>query len=44
MCDAGFTGPFELEMLGPRVEEEGYRPAIARAVAVLDEILATAAP
>src|SRR5690349_18413950 len=32
---AGFDGPFELEMLGPRVEEEGYGPAIARAVAAL---------
>ena len=43
ICDAGFTGPFELEMLGPRVEDEGYGPAIARAVAALDEMLIAAA-
>jgi len=36
---AGFTGPFELEMLGPLVEEEGYRAAIARAVAALEPMM-----
>jgi sugar phosphate isomerase/epimerase len=39
ICDAGFDGPFELEMLGPRVEDEGYGPSIARAVAALDTML-----
>jgi sugar phosphate isomerase/epimerase len=35
ICDAGFDGPFELEMLGPRVEAEGYGPSIARALEAL---------
>jgi sugar phosphate isomerase/epimerase len=39
ISDAGFAGPFELEMLGPLVEAEGYRPAIARAVAALQPML-----
>jgi sugar phosphate isomerase/epimerase len=38
---AGFDGPFELEMLGPRVEDEGYGPAIARAVAALEPMIPT---
>jgi sugar phosphate isomerase/epimerase len=33
--EAGFTGPFELEILGPRIEAEGYRHAIPRALAAL---------
>ena len=36
---AGYTGPFELEMLGPRIEEEGYGPACRRGVDALSEIL-----
>ena len=39
---AGFTGPFELEMLGPRIEAEGYEPALRRALAYLDPILTAA--
>jgi sugar phosphate isomerase/epimerase len=31
--DVGYEGVFELEMIGPRIEEEGYESAIARAVA-----------
>ena len=37
--DAGFAGPVELEMLGPRIEAEGYPQAIRRAVAALDPLL-----
>jgi sugar phosphate isomerase/epimerase len=37
--DAGFEGPFELEMLGPRIEGEGYRAAIPRALAALKPLL-----
>ena len=36
---AGYLGAFELEMVGPRIEEEGYANAITRGVAVLDELL-----
>jgi sugar phosphate isomerase/epimerase len=41
---AGYRGPVELEMLGPRIESEGYGPAIRRAVSALDAILAEVAP
>jgi sugar phosphate isomerase/epimerase len=37
---AGYAGAFELEMVGPRIEAEGYEPAIRRAVAHLDGLLA----
>ena len=39
---AGYTGPFELEMLGPRIEQEGYESACRRGVAALSEILTAA--
>jgi sugar phosphate isomerase/epimerase len=39
---AGYTGPFELEMLGPRIEAEGYGPACRRGVAALSDILTAA--
>jgi sugar phosphate isomerase/epimerase len=39
VLDAGYTGAFDLEILGPRIEEEGYRPAVARSVAWLSELL-----
>jgi sugar phosphate isomerase/epimerase len=39
LCAAGFDGPFELEMLGPRVEDEGYGPAIARALQALTPMI-----
>jgi sugar phosphate isomerase/epimerase len=39
---AGYDGPFELEMLGPRIEAEGYEAACGRAVARLTQILAAA--
>jgi sugar phosphate isomerase/epimerase len=32
LLDAGYEGPFDLEILGPRIEEEGYRSPIARSV------------
>jgi sugar phosphate isomerase/epimerase len=41
---AGYRGPVELEVLGPRIEAEGYEPAIRRAVAVVDDILHVVAP
>lgn len=36
---AGYRGAYELEMVGPRIEEEGYASAITRGVAALDRIL-----
>lgn len=35
----GYRGAFELEMVGPRIEDEGYASAIQRAVAYLDQLL-----
>ncbi len=39
--DAGYRGYVELEMLGPRIETEGYREAISRGVAALAPLLGT---
>lgn len=35
----GYRGAFEIEMVGPRIEDEGYASAIRRAVAHLDGLL-----
>jgi sugar phosphate isomerase/epimerase len=32
VLDAGFEGSFDLEVMGPRVEEEGYHSSVRRAV------------
>ncbi len=32
LLEAGYEGPFELEILGPRIDEEGYRGPIARSI------------
>jgi sugar phosphate isomerase/epimerase len=37
---SGYAGAFEIEMVGPRIEDEGYEPAIARAIANCDALLA----
>jgi len=42
MIAEGYAGPFELEMLGPRIEHEGYEAACRRGVAAMSEILTTA--
>lgn len=40
LADAsGYTGPYELELLGPRIEAEGYDSAIRRSVAALEPML-----
>jgi sugar phosphate isomerase/epimerase len=36
---AGYTGSFDLELIGPRIEEEGYDAAIPRAVHALESML-----
>lgn len=35
----GYSGAYELEMVGPRIEAEGYASAITRGVAYLDALL-----
>lgn len=35
----GYTGAYEIEMVGPRIEAEGYASAISRAVASVDALL-----
>lgn len=40
LARAGYAGVFEIEMVGPRIEAEGYEPAIRRAVVYMDELLA----
>jgi sugar phosphate isomerase/epimerase len=37
---AGYAGDFDLELLGPRIEEEGYDRAIPRAITALEALLA----
>ncbi len=39
LLDAGYRGPFDLEILGPRIEEEGYRAPILRSVERAGEML-----
>ena len=36
---AGYAGCFDLELIGPRIEEEGYGPACRRSVERLTEML-----
>jgi sugar phosphate isomerase/epimerase len=38
VSEAGYTGPFELEILGPRIEAEGYEDACRRGLAVLSAV------
>jgi sugar phosphate isomerase/epimerase len=35
----GYEGDFDLEVVGPRIEEEGYGPAIIRSVAAMTDLL-----
>ena len=39
---AGYQGVFELEIMGARIEEEGYEPACRRGLTVLDQMLTAA--
>lgn len=41
LLDAGYSGPFDLELIGPRIDEEGYDSAIPRAVAATERLLTT---
>ena len=40
IVDAGYEGVFDLELIGPRIEQEGYESAVPRAVATLTDLLA----
>jgi len=40
LLDAGYDGLFDLELVGPAIEEEGYDGAVGRSVAVLGSLLA----
>lgn len=42
--DLGYTGSYEIEMVGPRIEAEGYPSAVGRAVEHLERVLAGSAP
>ena len=37
--DAGYDGLFDLEIIGPRIEAEGYLPATRRSLERMSEML-----
>ena len=37
--DAGYAGVFDIELMGPRIEAEGYPSAVPRAVAAVEALL-----
>jgi sugar phosphate isomerase/epimerase len=39
VLEAGYQGPFDLELIGPRIDEEGYEHACPRAISALDALL-----
>lgn len=39
VLDAGFEGAFDLEVMGPRIEDEGYPSALGRSVAHASDLL-----
>jgi sugar phosphate isomerase/epimerase len=39
VLDAGYEGVFDLELVGPAIESEGYRSALARSCAYLSDLL-----
>ena len=42
--DAGYSGAFELEMVGPKIEAEGHAAALRRAVDRTNELLEEVLP
>jgi sugar phosphate isomerase/epimerase len=44
LLEAGYQGPFDLELIGPRIEAEGYEPAIRRAADHVGALLSELAP
>ena len=41
---AGYRGCFDLELIGPAINTEGYESAVPRSVTALEHVLATVAP
>jgi hypothetical protein len=41
---AGYTGDYDLELIGPAIEEIGYAAAIERSVAALNRLWNETAP
>jgi sugar phosphate isomerase/epimerase len=39
LLEAGYGGVFDIEMIGPRIEEEGYERASRRAVEYVSALL-----
>jgi sugar phosphate isomerase/epimerase len=39
VLDAGYQGAFDLEVMGPRIEAEGYRSVLRRSVEAVSEML-----
>src|SRR5207244_8311765 len=39
LLDAGYAGVFDLELIGPRIDAEGYPAAIRRSLLYLEELL-----
>ncbi len=39
LVTAGYSGPFDLELIGPAIEAEGYDRSLPRAVAALEHLL-----
>ncbi len=44
LLDAGYGGVFDLELIGPRIDEEGYAEASSRAIGRVGELLASLGP
>ena len=40
LLEAGYAGAFDLELIGPRIEAEGYEKAVPRAVEAVETLLA----
>jgi sugar phosphate isomerase/epimerase len=39
LLDAGYPGVFDIEIIGPRIEDEGYESAVSRAIARVETLL-----
>jgi sugar phosphate isomerase/epimerase len=44
LVEIGFEGPFDLELLGPRIREEGVTSAAVRSGRYMSDLLSAAAP
>jgi sugar phosphate isomerase/epimerase len=39
VLEAGYEGPFEIEMIGPRIDAAGYEVAVMRSIEYLSGVL-----